>query len=198
MEKKEYLRMLKEDMHSVVIATKDEEDRPVTRVIDMMLYDEDSVYFLIKRGTQFYTQIMEQNYVSITGIKDGRSISIHGYTLNIGQTKIDEIFEENAVYPDHAKEALEVFRLYKGEGQYSDFSDREHVISETFILGDKEDTDVSGYYVNEQCILCGTCYAVCPEQCIDTAKNPVVIDQSRCVHCGTCFENCPVHAIIKK
>lgn len=202
MEKKECLRILVEDIHSVVIATVDEEGRPVTRVIDMMLYDEDSVYFLTARGKQFYTQIMEQNYISISGVKDKRSISIKGYTLNIGHTKLDEIFEANpymkSIYPEDKREVLEVFRIYKGEGNYFDISDPTHVTRGTFILGDEDVTDVSGYYVTDRCILCGTCYAVCPQQCIDTAKNPVVIDQNRCLHCGSCFENCPVNAIISK
>lgn len=202
MEKKEYLRMLVEDIHSTVIATVDEEGKPVTRVIDMMLYDEDSVYFLTARGKQFYTQLMEQNYVSITGVKNGKSISVNGYTLNIGHTKLDEIFEKNeymqSIYPSDTRDALEVFRVYKGEGNYFDISDPKHISRGTFILGDEEETGFSGYYVTDLCILCGTCFAVCPQQCIDTAKNPVVIDQNHCLHCGRCFENCPVNAIIKK
>ena len=37
METKDYLRLLKEEIHSTVIATADGEGRPVTRVIDIML-----------------------------------------------------------------------------------------------------------------------------------------------------------------
>ena len=45
METKDYLRILLEDIHSCVVATIDENGHPITRVIDMMLYDEKGVYF---------------------------------------------------------------------------------------------------------------------------------------------------------
>ena len=46
METKDYLRILKEEVHSTVIATVDRDGKPVTRVIDIMLADEDSLYFI--------------------------------------------------------------------------------------------------------------------------------------------------------
>lgn len=46
METKDYLRILEEEIHSTVIATVDKEGKPVTRVIDIMLADEDSLYFI--------------------------------------------------------------------------------------------------------------------------------------------------------
>ena len=49
METKDYLRILREEIHSTVIATVDEKGRPVTRVIDMMLADEHSLYFITVR-----------------------------------------------------------------------------------------------------------------------------------------------------
>ncbi len=46
MQTEDYLRLLVEDIHSAVLATLDGEDHPQTRVIDMMLWDEQGVYFL--------------------------------------------------------------------------------------------------------------------------------------------------------
>lgn len=46
METKDYLRILKDEIHSTVMATIDEKGRPVTRVIDIMLTDENSLYFI--------------------------------------------------------------------------------------------------------------------------------------------------------
>ncbi|MDO4621320.1 MAG: (4Fe-4S)-binding protein, partial [Eubacteriales bacterium] len=57
---KEYLKVLVEDIHSTTIATIDENGRPLTRVIDMMLWDEKGVYFLTAKGKAFYQQLMEQ------------------------------------------------------------------------------------------------------------------------------------------
>lgn len=46
METKDYLKILKEEIHSTVIATVDREGLPVARVIDIMLVDDNStIYF---------------------------------------------------------------------------------------------------------------------------------------------------------
>ena len=48
------LRMLQEEIHSVVFATLDEHGLPQTCVIDLMLWDEGGLYFLTARGKSFY------------------------------------------------------------------------------------------------------------------------------------------------
>lgn len=201
MEKKDCLKELVEDMHSVVLATLDEDGRPSTRVVDMMLTDGTTVYFLTAKGKPLYSQLMDQQYVSISGVQGKKSITIRGNVLNIGQDKLDEIFAKNTymqkIYPEDARNILEVFRIEKGNGEYFDIRDPAHIERGSFVIGDG-DVPAGGYYVNDACILCGTCYAVCPQQCIDTAKNPVVIDQDHCLHCGACIEVCPVNAIEKK
>ena len=40
-------------IHSTVVATVDAEGHPVTRVIDMMLHDDNSLYFLTAKGKVF-------------------------------------------------------------------------------------------------------------------------------------------------
>ena len=49
METKDYLRILRDEIHSAVIATVDSERLPVARAIDIMLADEGSVYFITDR-----------------------------------------------------------------------------------------------------------------------------------------------------
>ena len=49
------LRMLQEEIHSVVFATLDEHGLPQTCVIDLMLWDEGGLYFLTARGKSFTT-----------------------------------------------------------------------------------------------------------------------------------------------
>ena len=46
MMKQDYLELLVENIHSTTIATIGADGHPQTRVIDMMLYDEQGVYFL--------------------------------------------------------------------------------------------------------------------------------------------------------
>lgn len=201
MNRKECLKKLVEDIHSVVIATIDQDGRPTTRVIDIMLYDAETIYFLTAKGKQFYAQLMEQNYISLSGTKNKISINIKGNTRNIGNQKLDEIFLKNPymqqIYPADTRKALEVFCIDTGQGEYFDISNPSNIQRSHFTIGDTE-VEEGGYFVNTNCILCGTCFAVCPQQCIDTAKNPVVIEQSKCLHCGNCYSVCPVHAIERK
>lgn len=58
--KEDYLKLLVEDIHSAMMATIGADGHPQTRVIDMMLYDEQCVYFLTAKGKAFYAQLMEQ------------------------------------------------------------------------------------------------------------------------------------------
>ena len=46
----QYLKSLVENIHSTTIATIGADGHPQTRVIDMMLYDEQGVYFLTAKG----------------------------------------------------------------------------------------------------------------------------------------------------
>ena len=45
METKEYLKYIVEEIHTTIVATVDDEGLPVTAAIDMMDYDNDSLYF---------------------------------------------------------------------------------------------------------------------------------------------------------
>ncbi|MCR4868887.1 MAG: 4Fe-4S binding protein [Lachnospiraceae bacterium] len=196
----DYLKILVEDIHSTVVATIGKDGHPVTRVIDMMLCDENGLYFLTAKGKEFYEQLMGQKYVSVSAVKDKKSITVSGKIENIGSKKLDEIFEKNTymqkIYPGDTRTALEVFRLYEAEGNYFDISDPSHVTRGTFNIGDVA-TRKSGYYVGNKCIHCKLCFSVCPQKCIDTSTKPVVIDQNRCLHCGRCAEICPVQTIEK-
>ncbi len=201
MRKNDYLRILVEDIHSVVAATIGADGRPQTRVIDMMLWDERGVYFLTARGKAFYAQLMEQRFVALSASKGKISVSLRGRVENIGSEKLDEIFEKNphmgSIYPGDTRGALEVFRLCEAEGEYFDISDPAHVTRDSFTVGLPERAP-AGYYVGSGCIGCKLCYSVCPQKCIDISEKPVVIDQRRCLHCGRCAEICPRQTIEKR
>lgn len=200
METKDYLKILVDEIHSTVVATIGKDGHPVTRCIDMMLYDDDGVYFLTAKGKEFYAQLMEQQYISLSAIKDKRCISLAGKVTNIGSEKLDEIFEKNvymqSIYPGDTRSALEVFRIHNAEGNFFDISDPSHVTRGTFTIG-KAEVRKSGYFVEDGCIGCGQCLSVCPQKCIDISNIPAVIDQNRCLHCGRCEAVCPTHAIKK-
>ncbi|WP_366925872.1 hypothetical protein [uncultured Clostridium sp.] len=67
MKTEDYLRILKEEIHSAVFATTDGKGLPVTRVIDIMLVDRDSLYFITAKGKEFYRQLMDTGYVAVSG-----------------------------------------------------------------------------------------------------------------------------------
>ncbi len=194
----DYLKILIEDIHSTVIATVDKNGMPVTRVIDMMLFDEDGIYFLTAKGKEFYRQLMEQGYISLSSIKDKKSISLRGRIKNIGHEKLDEIFEKNTymqgIYPGDTRSALEVFQLYEAIGEFFDISNPKNVTRGSIVIGNASDKQ-SGYFINSSCIGCGNCLSVCPQKCIDISKIQAVINQSHCLHCGRCKEICPVGAV---
>lgn len=198
---KNYLKMLVEEIHSATVATIGADGHPQTRTIEMMLWDENGVYFLTAKGKAFYTQLMEQKYIALSATKDKKSVSLRGRIRNIGSEKLDEIFEKNtymqAIYPSDTRSALEVFQLYEASGEYFDISDPSHVTRDSIVIGQPQTVE-SGYFVGEKCIGCKLCYSVCPQKCIDISTKPVVIDQSRCLHCGRCAEICPKQTIEKR
>lgn len=206
---KEYLQILKDEIHSTVFATVDEAGLPVTRVIDIMLTDEDSLYFITAKGKEFYKQLMNKKYVSISGMTDGqgslnkKAITIRGKVENLGSHLLDKVFEENTymaeIYPSkESRMALEVFRLSEGQGEYFDLSAKP-IVRESFVIGNiKEQSNTSGYFITEQCRGCRMCYSKCPQKCIDISKKPYSITQENCLHCGNCFAVCPFGAIQKR
>lgn len=208
MKNKEYLRILKEEIHSTVFATVDENGLPVTRVIDIMLVDDESFYFITARGKEFYKQLMDKKYVAVSGITNGegslnkKAISIRGKIENIRDKFIDRVFEENAymkeIYPSkESRIALEVFKMYEGQGEYFDLSSKP-IIRKSFTIGNNVEILKSGYFINDNCSRCKLCYSKCPQKCIDISTKPVVINQENCLHCGNCISVCPFGAVEKR
>lgn len=200
MQTNEYLKLLVEQIHSAVAATIGADGHPQTRVIDMMLWDDRGVYFLTAKGKAFYEQLMKQKYISLSATRDQYSVSLRGEITNIGSEKLDEIFEKNPymqqIYPADTRSALEVFAIYKAEGEFFDISDPSHVTRDSFTIGNVRKRE-TGYFVGEGCIGCKLCYSVCPQKCIDISEKPVIIDQNHCLHCGRCAEICPKQVIEK-
>lgn len=200
MNAQKYLSILQKDIHSTIFATIAADGHPQVRAIDIMLSDENSVYFLTAKGKEFYRQLVEQGFVALSGVKDGVSISLRGKIRKAAPALLDKIFEVNPymadIYPGNTRSALEVFQLYEGHGEYFDLNQKP-VFRESFTLGDTELTQ-SGYFVTDGCIGCKMCYNVCPQKCIDITKKPVVIQQEHCLHCGRCAESCPKRVIIRR
>lgn len=197
----DYLKLLVEDIHSTTVATIGTDGHPQTRIIDMMYYDEDGVYFLTAKGKAFYEQLMEQQYVAISATRDKVAVSLRGKVKNIGKKNLDLMFERNPymkdIYPGDTRAALDVFQLYEAQGEYFDISDPSRIVRDSIVIGAAKAAQ-TGYFVGQDCIGCKLCYSVCPQKCIDITSKPVVIDQNHCLHCGRCQEICPKQCIEKR
>lgn len=216
METKDYLRLLRDRIHSTVMATLDAEGRPITRVIDIMLADDDSLYFLTARGKEFYDQLTAQKYIALTGLMGGEglgakeatlhktSVSLRGTVENIGGEKLAQCFAQNpymaAIYPDpESRKVLEVFRIKDAVGEFFEIADGA-VTRKSFALGScaARTQDTAVFMIGDGCIGCGACTAACPQQCIDGSGLPFRIDQEHCIHCGNCEQRCPSGAIVRR
>lgn len=214
----QYLRILADDIHTVVCATIDAQGHPVTRAIDVMLADGMTFYFLTAKGKDFYQQLVDGGYIAMTGMTGGegydraeaslhtKAISVRGAIRCIGTEKLDEIFAANPymaqIYPTEAsREALVVFCMERGQGEFFDLSTKP-ITRASFAIGADHSAvtvnfgNTEPYLITDTCIGCGVCLGVCPQDCIDDSAVPFVIEQEHCLHCGNCYNDCPVGAIV--
>ncbi len=199
----EILKFLQQEIHSVVIAAADENGVPCTTIADVMLAEESGLYVLISQGNRIYKRLKENPRISITGILGKSPMPLQAVTLNgqvkhLGKERLDEIFEKNsymqAIYPEEkSRRVLEVFCVYKGEGEYLEVRGQ-NLRRENFSFGGEE-IHPRGYHIDEKrCIGCQGCRSVCPVSCISNTF-PRVIDQSRCIRCGNCMKICLRRAV---
>lgn len=206
METKNYLEYIVDKIHRTIIATTDDEGLPVTCAIDMMDFDEESLYFLTAKGKGFYDRLVKRGFLALTAIKgedtmSSVAVSIRGKVRELGYDKIPELFAKNPymhqIYPtEGSMKALTVFQIYEGNGEWFDLS-KKPIERASFTFGGAGKKE-EGYFITDVCIGCGNCTAVCPQDCINQNKVPFVIKQEHCLHCGNCVTVCPMNAVIRR
>lgn len=206
METKDYLNFIVNEIHTVVVATVDDEGLPVTAAIDMMYADDGSVYFLTAKGKNLYDRLKNRKYLALTGMKgqDTMSrvaLSLRGTVREIGEEKLEILLDKNPymyeIYPtEESRKALSVFKIYEGVGEWFDLSKRP-IERNSFSFGNHGLED-KGYFISDICIGCGKCIEVCPQDCISSMGIPYVIEQNNCLHCGNCEGICPYDAVEKR
>lgn len=202
----DHLTYLVEEIHTTVVATVDDEDLPVTAAIDMMDADEKGLYFLTARGKGFYDRLKRRGYLALTGVKGEDTmhcvaISIRGRVEELGSELLPRLFAKNPymneIYPTpQSRQALTVFRLYEGSGEWFDLSQKP-IRRASFTFGGAEEKQ-EGYFVTDACTGCRACEKVCPQSCIDFTGRKAVIRRENCIHCGNCRTVCPAGAVIRE
>ena len=195
------LRILR-DVKDVAFATVDEKGLPQIRIIDVMLVENEKIYFCTARGKDFYAQLMHNQHIAVTAVnKDFQMVRLSGTAEKLAQQKcwIDRIFKENPsmnrVYPNENRYILEPFCIANANIEFFDLG-KEPIQRESFTIGNHQEQK-KGLEISASCIGCGKCKKLRPQQCISIGK-PYEINQNHCLHCGLCFENCPVKAIQRR
>lgn len=124
------------EIHTTVIATVDDEGRPVTCVIDMMGYDEGGLYFLTNVGKAFYRRLVQRGYLAFSAT-NGKptmecvAVSVQGTVRELPEdeqaAKLAELLAANPymfeLYPTPERRAtLRVFKIEHGSGNVYDLS----------------------------------------------------------------------------
>ncbi len=208
MENLKYFSYIVDEIHTVIVGTVDENGLPITCAIDIMDYDDNSLYFLTAKGKSFFERLKNKKYLSFTGMKGDDTlsrvaVSVSGEVREIGSEKLQELFTKNPymyeIYKtEESRSALTVFQIYNGSGEWFDLS-KKPIERAIFNFGDSKELGIDkGYFISEKCIGCGMCLNKCPQSCINSEHNPFVIKQKNCLHCGNCFNICPMKAIVKR
>ncbi len=195
------LEILRE-VKDAAFATVDENGSPQVRMIDVMLVENETLYFCTSRGKDFYRQLMDKGKTAVVGMnREYQAVRLNGMVEKLEDPKywIDRMFEANPsmndVYPGDSRYILDPFCIRKGEIEFFDLGTTP-IQRESFSLGGQK-TKKKGFYITEACIGCGKCKRKCPQKCIEEGK-PYRIRQENCLHCGLCYENCPVQAIASR
>lgn len=177
---------------------------PQARCISAIHYTSDALYFFTARGKEFCRELLHDGQVQIlayTRYKEMIRVSAKAVPVPEAEQKrcIDLIFQEQPylsnVYPGATREIGIVFVVRDMRIEYFHLGVKP-IFRETYTLGKGKHTP-KGYEITGECIGCGKCAQICPQQCV-APGTPYRIAQEHCLHCGNCFEQCPVQAVTKK
>lgn len=194
------LKLLR-DVRDCTFATVDERGLPQARMIDVMIVEDEKLYFCTSRGKDFHAQLERDGHVTIVGMNERyQTVRLEGvaHKTDDQHAWIDRIFDENpsmnTVYPGQSRYILDAFCIDAGEIEFFDLGDHP-IYRQRLTLGDVQAHE-HGFQISEDCIACGICQSNCPQGCIEEG-DIFHIQPEHCLHCGLCYENCPVQAITR-
>ncbi|MBQ8099237.1 MAG: 4Fe-4S binding protein [Bacteroidaceae bacterium] len=185
----------------LTFSTVDEEGHPQVRSISAIHYEPDAIYFFTARGKNFCRQLHADGHVQIhalTKFKEMIRLSSIARPVSDGEQEKwrDVIFSEQPylsnVYPGDTRSIGIIFKISNAQIEY--FNLGSWPIERKYFSWGMAEQEKKGYQITTECIACGTCASVCPQNAI-TEGDPYMINPSHCLHCGNCYEHCPADAI---
>ena len=182
-------------------ATVDHNGNPQVRNISAIHYEPDAIYFFTARGKDFCKELLDTEKVQILGYTMYKEMIRLTGTVKPAPEEEQEkwrdiIFKEQPylsnVYPGDTRSIGIIFCIRDMSIEYFNLGVNP-IFRESYVIGNAT-IQPKGYLISDECIGCGTCQTVCPQQAIEEG-NPYSIRQNNCLHCGNCFEHCPVSAI---
>ena len=178
-------------------ATVDEDGVPQSRIINVMLAEDDGMYIVTSKGKPFYKQLTDTGRIALSAMcPDCQSLKFTGKCRIADKKWVDKVFEENPgmneVYPGDTRYILDAFHIYECRGEWFDLL-HYPISREQFAYGGDE-IEKAGFEITDACISCGSCSAACPQKCI-TEGTPFSINPAHCLQCGACLEVCPAGAV---
>lgn len=182
-------------------ATVDHNGNPQVRNISAIHYEPDAIYFFTARGKDFCKELLDTEKVQILGYTMYKEMIRLTGTVKPAPEEEQEkwrdiIFNEQPylsnVYPGDTRSIGIIFCIRDMSIEYFNLGVNP-IFRESYVIGNAA-IQPKGYLISDECIGCGTCQTVCPQQAIEEG-NPYSIRQNNCLHCGNCFEHCPVSAI---
>lgn len=181
-------------------ATIDNNNHPHSRIINIMIANDDGMFIVTSKGKPFYKQLVESGEIALSAMcPDCKSLKFNGKLKLTDKKWVDEVFRQNPgmneVYPGKSRYILDAFYIYEGHGEWFDLLSYP-IKREQFSYGnDKEEN--TGFFINDNCIKCGICAKECPQKCIKEAKNKYEIIWENCLQCGLCEQVCNLNAVSK-
>lgn len=202
METKDCFAYLVDCAGLAVAGTVDKNGTPFTDPVDLLDWDDNGVYFIADKTTDFYRRLSGGESLSLTGW-DGKDplsrsvLTLRGRAVELGSPFLPRLFRKAPYleqrYPSQiSRRPLTVFCLGRGTGERITSGNRE-----CFSFGE-DPKKKAGFFITDRCVLCRFCYAKCPQKCIDISRRPAVIQQDRCLRCGNCYEICLTKAIVRQ
>ncbi len=194
---------------------------PETRIVDLLTYDDDGLYFFTMKTKPLYKQLIESKKLSICGMSANSKVlwknnmpynapgyfirasgDVREFTLEDALAKNDKRFDylidDNKRYPQ-----ITAFCMHRFSGEIYDYDfEKEHRGHKL----ERERFSFNGFALvpagltidSSKCIACGKCEKACSFDAISKKGNTYVIDGKYCDECGNCYTNCPMSAVIHK